>query len=258
MADLKPLETNNLQAKFAWERPERKDQAGSLIIFGGVSLKLKEVDTVFKASRDNGVGSVYALVPESLARVFKRDDPYLVPVNFDGYFGLTDQGIKTLQNEFSLADGLILADIGKSSSTEHKLAVQIARSFKPVIVTDSAISLLLNYHAELLTNPHITLILNLQNLQKLIKTSALKLDSAILSTSTLKSKLDLLAQFQTQIEAKIILTDEGRIIAVDSKKFISLVQDRTSLELASRLACWQIWSPKSYILEQAFIANADI
>lgn len=258
MADLKPLETKNLLAKFAWEKPERKDQAGSLIVIGGVSLKLKEVDTVFKSARACGIGYIYALVPESLAKVFKREDPYLVPVNYDGYYGLTESGQKTFSEEFALADSLILADIGKSSATEHKLALQISKSFKPVIITDSAINLLLSYHAELLTNPRITIILNFQNLQKLIKASGLQLQSALLSTQNLRSKLELLDQFSSQITANIILIDEGRALSTSGNYYLNLELTKEPLQLAAHFAAWQIWSPKSTILEQLFAANSEI
>lgn len=254
MANLAPLKTENLLAKFAWEKPERKDQAGSLIIFGGVSLKLKEVDTAFKSARAYGVGHIYALVPESLAKVFKRDDPYLVPVIFDGYYGLTESGQKTFTEEFSLADSLILADIGKSSATEHKLALQISKSFKPVIITDSAINLLLNYHSELLSNSKITIILNLQNLQKLIKATNIATHSALLSTQNLVSKLDVLGQFSSQVSSKLVLIEEGRVLAVDGQKYINLELSKEPLELSANLAAWQIWSPKSIFLEKLFAA----
>ncbi len=258
MANLKPLETKNLPAKFAWERPERKDQAGSLVIFGGVSLKLKEVDTAFKAARSFGLGSVYALVPESLAKVFKREDPYLIPVNFDGYYGLTDSGLKTFLEEFSLADSLILADIGKSSATEHKLALQISKSFKPVAITDSAIGLAISYHAELLENPNLSLILNLQNLQKLIKASGIKLSSAILSTQTLGAKLELLSQFQSQIKSRVILVDEGRVVSLSGNEYLNLEQSKEPLEIAAQLMAWQVWDPKSNFLEKLFAANSNL
>lgn len=258
MANLKRLETKDLPAKFAWERPERKDQAGSLVIFGGVSLKLKEVDTAFKAARSFGLGSVYALVPESLAKVFKREDPYLIPVNFDGYYGLTDPGLRTFLDEFSMADSLILADIGKSSATEHKLALQISKSFKPVAITDSAIGLAINYHTELLDNPRLSLILNLQNLQKLIKVSGIKLNTTMLSTQTLGAKLELLSQFQTQIKSRVILIDEGRVVALLGGEYINLEQNKEPLEIAAQLMAWQIWDPKASILEQLFAANSNL
>ena len=51
MANLKPLITDSLHDKLLWEKPERKDQSGSITILGGFNFKLKEVDTIFKAAK---------------------------------------------------------------------------------------------------------------------------------------------------------------------------------------------------------------
>lgn len=257
MSGLKPLDTTKLESKLAWEKPERKDQAGSLIIFGGVSLKLKEVDTIFKSAKSCGVGSAYALVPESLARVFKRDDQYLIPVNFDNYYGLSDTGQKTFLEEFGLADGLVLADIGNSSATERKLALAVVKTFKPVVIADSSVNLIFSYPTELLSNQSITLVVSLQNLQKIIKVSGLKLAKPLLSTSSFNQKLETLHELSSQIESKVVLVDDKKVLSVDYVSYISSNLKASSSEFCAHLICWQIWSPKSNILEQVFAATSE-
>ncbi len=258
MSTVKPFDTSGVAEKLAWERPERKDQAGSLTIFGGVSLKLKEVDTIFKSSKECGIGSVYALVPESLARVFKREEQCLIPINFDNYYGLSDLGYKTLLEELALADGLVLADIGASSATHHKLALAISKTFKPVIMTNSSLGLLQNYSNELKDNPNITFICSIQSLQKFIKSSGLKITKPLLSDSSFNMKLEVLHQLSTQIKLKVLLVDNKKLLLLNQDKYISIDLKDSDLELAARLICWQIWAPRSNMLEQSLAATSNI
>ena len=255
MADLEPLQTENLSEKFSWEKPERKDQAGSLVIFGGSSFKLKEVDSLFKAAKKYGVGVVSALVPESLAKVFKRDDPYLIPIALDSYFGLTDVGFKALQEESLLADGLILADIGNNSSTILKLARLASSSLKPVVLTDSTLSLILSHPNEILQNKLAVLVISFQNLQKLIKASNIELGEALTSQVGINKKIDTISKLSSSVQAKVVLIDEGRIISVDQDYYINLELESSTLELTAHLAAWDIWSPTTPFLERLFISN---
>jgi hypothetical protein len=255
MTKLNPFKTDGVDEKLSWEKPERKDQAGSLIIFGGASLKLKEVDSIFKSAKKYGVGQVSALVPESLSKVFKREDPYLIPLLYDSHFGLSDQGLRTFQDEFSLSDSLVLADLGRSSSTQLKIASQVAKSFKPVIITNSGFSLLNNFHTELLSNGSITVLLNLQNLQKLISVAKLNTSSPLLSSSSFKQIIDSLFEISNQIKAKIVLLEDGRIFSVNNSQYLNLKQEKTSEEFIAALSSWQIWSPKLKFLEQVFAAS---
>lgn len=254
MANLEPLQTENLTDKFAWEKPERKDQAGSLVIFGGLSFKLKEVDSIFKSAKAYGVGSVFALVPESLAKVFKRDDPYLIPMALDSYFGLTDAGVNKLKEEYALADALIVSDIGNNSSTILKLAKLISNSIKPVILTDSAIALVLSFTSEILQNPRTVLILNFQNLQKLIKTSGIELTEPLTSNLSISKKIEITNQFSNRIKANLVLIDEKRVIASSDNIYLNQDLKIPTLNLAARLAAWSIWSPSTSFLEQVAIS----
>jgi hypothetical protein len=258
MATLKPLDTSKLESKLAWERPERKDQAGKLALFGGVSLKLKEVDTIFQQATKYGVGSAVALVPESLAKVFKRKDQYLVPVILDHYFGLTDAGLETVQEELFLTNALILADIGNSSATGLRLAKVVSNSFKTVIISDSSATLAISYPNEILANPNVVLVLNLQNLQKIIQASKIKLSGSLNSTQSFQERLKLLAELNTQISAKIILSEDKRVVAVESDSFLNLQTTISQLELCANLAAWRVWAPQILFLEQLFAAAANL
>ncbi len=256
MAKLNPFNSEGVVEKLSWEKPERKDQAGSIIIFGGSSFKLKEVDTIFKKAKASGIGQASALVPESLAKGFKRDDPYLVPIALDNYFGLADSGYKTLQEELSLTEALILADVGNNSSTGLKLAKLVSNSVKPTFLTNSAASLFSNYANEVLKNPNLTLVINLQNLQKLVKASSIKLSTSLSSDQGINKKIDSLSKIQEQIKSKIVLIDEGRVVSVDQQYYLNLELDSSDLSLVADLACWSIWSPNSSFLEQLFISNS--
>ncbi|HRV76077.1 MAG: hypothetical protein H6799_03675 [Candidatus Nomurabacteria bacterium] len=252
MPGLHPLDTTNLSSKLSWEKPERKDQAGSIVILGGVSLKLKEVDTIFKSANKAGIGNIQTLVPESLARVFKREEQLLTGLIFDNYYGLTDVGQKLLLEELAMSDGLILADIGSSSATEYKLALAISKTYKPVVITDSAINLVLHYPDEILNNEKISLVINFKNLQKIIKISDVKLTKPLLSSSSFNQITEVLSILDKHIQANIVLHDENRIIATEDNFYYSQKTNELSLEVAALLLCWQIWTPRFKLLEQLY------
>jgi hypothetical protein len=255
--------------KLSWEKPERKDQAGSLVVFGGVGLKLKEINSIFSSAKTAGASSVVILVPESLARGFKLAESILNPVSFNSHFGLTDSGLRKVRDEFGLVDALILADLGRNSETQFKLLNLISHSYKPVIVTSFAAELFSSELDQLSANPNITLILNFPQFQKLYKTLTLKtvneknIYPALppLSTQSLKLKIKVLATFQTRVAANIILVEEGHVIATSSNKidgrYLRLNFGKDIERLISRLALWQVWAPGAPLLEQLFMASSS-
>lgn len=255
MAQIKPLQTEGLLEEYQWEKPERKDQAGSLVIFGGASLKLKEVDSIYKSAVKKGVGQIQTLVPESLAKSFKRDFNPLVPIKFDGYFGLTEEGAKTLQEEVAMSDATIIADVGKSSATHLTLAKILPKSFKPIIITSSAVSFILNFTEDLLGGPSNLLVLDLQNFQRLIKVSKISVDYKLSSNSPLARIIESLHKFQSQVESKVIVITNNIAIASSGNTFFSTrVTNQESL--IAGLATWSIWSPEANLTDLLYLASS--
>lgn len=259
MLNLIPLQTEGLAEKLLWEKPERRDQAGQILIFGGASLKLKTVDQIYKQVTKLG-SSATVLVPESLASSFKLKAPILQPVKFDNYFGLTEQGQRTLLTELASANCLILADSGNNSSTAKHLALAIAHSIKPIILTEGSLSLSLSYTLEILQNPNLTILTSPSSLRKIqkaaFKAASKKLQFPVLPSSRASAKLNALLELQELFPAKIILFDAQFILAADSKTSTYLIQElKFSQEhFAAQLACWQLWVPKANFLHQIFIS----
>ena len=258
MPDLTPLQTEGLAEKLLWEKPERRDQAGSILIFGGASLKLKTVDLIYKTVQKLGARPT-VLVPESLAVSFKLKAPVLQPIRFDNYFGLTEQGQKTLATELALADALVLADSGKNSSTTKHLAALTSFSFKPIVITEGSLNLILEYHYELLQNPNITIILNSAALQKFQRIIPQKLEFPISLSSGAAARLNSLLELQSIYQSRVILFEDNLILAIDSASSQYLLQ-KTKLNLeqfSASLVCWQVWAPKAKPLQQVFMASSQ-
>lgn len=258
--------------RLSWEKPERKDQAGSLVVFGGVGLKLKEINSIFSSAKTAGASSVVILVPESLARGFKLAESILNPVMFNSHFGLTDSGLRKVRDEFGLGDALILGDLGRNSETQFKLLNLISHSYKPVIVTSFAAELFSSELDQLSANPKITLILNFSQFQKLCKTLTIKTIKTVnnkntnpvllpLSTQSIKIKTKVLAAVQARVAANIILVDEGQVISTSPNdmdgQYLRLKLNKDIEELISHLALWQVWAPGAPFLEQLFLASSS-
>lgn len=256
MSKLKPFNSEGIVEKLSWEKPERRDQAGSILIFGGASLKLKSVDLIYKKVRELG-SKPTVLIPESLAKGFKVDLSVMSAIKFDNYFGLTEEGQKTLTEEFAMTDALILADSGKNSSTTNRLARAISHSFKPLIITEGSLSLILNYPEEFLHSPNLTILATASSLQKIQRSLSKNLEFPVKLSSGPAAKLNSLLEFQEIFRARFILFEDGLILAVDSEKNEYLLQkSKISQEhFSANLACWQIWAPKAAPLEQLLLAS---
>ncbi len=256
MPTLTPLETDGLADKLSWHKPERKDQAGRVVIFGGASLKLKSVDLIYKKVINLG-STPSVLIPETLSRGFKLNPSILQPIKFDNYFGLTEQGQKTLSEEFAMADALVLADSGKNSSTANRLAQTVAHSFKPVIITEGSLNLIFSYLEELLHNSYLIIFLSPASLQKIQKALKQKVERLVSLNSGAAAKLKSLLELQNYFQARLVLLEDKLVLAVDEESSTYIMQ-KTKLseeQLAASLACWQIWAPKVDFLSQLYISS---
>lgn len=248
MAELKRFDPTEALSKLSWQKPERRDQAGRVLIIGGFNSKLKDTNSIYSAAISSGVGSASVLVPESLARAFKIKSLDLVGLHLDHYFGLTDQGERVLKEELHFSDALIVADTGSNSQTSLKLAKIISDSLVPTTLSLESSPFLISHSAELIENARLTLILTLPTLQKIIKNLSLATSKPLLTTSQPNQKTELLAEVQSQVPATLVLIDDGLVYYSDKNFYIRRDLNLSSQELAAKLTAWSIWAPTESVL----------
>ena len=54
-----------------WEKPERRDLAGKLLIVGGSAGGIHDVAQAFEVAKESGIGETRVLVPETLKKLLK-------------------------------------------------------------------------------------------------------------------------------------------------------------------------------------------
>jgi hypothetical protein len=221
-------------------KPERRDQAGQILILGGLSFKLSTVNSFFKKIVALG-SSATICVPKSLAKVFKRGLPELLELDFDSYFGITDQGTKTLQDHIYHAGSLILADTGSNSKTALSLAKIISDSTRQIIISPQSLNLLLAFAIPALNNPRVTIFTDLGGLQKIIKLTPHPLE--LLSSSNLNQRIEVLKGLREHYPAQIILITEGQVLAIEEELYLAQNLESNPEGLIASFTCWQIWNP---------------
>ena len=65
----KQTSTSPLFPSVSWSRPERRDQAGKLLIIGGSAGNFRAVALAYETALKTGIGEVKVLVPDSLKKM---------------------------------------------------------------------------------------------------------------------------------------------------------------------------------------------
>ena len=164
-----------------WERPERRDQAGSLLIIGGSTHAFIAVHDAFQAATEAGIGQARALVPEQLRKLTKHFPSIAYAESTStGFFG--GKSFETMLYAAAACDGVMLAgDVGRNSETAITFA-QFVRTYNgPLAITKDAFDCLYSESGFLAQRENTLLVLAEGQLQRFLKEQA----SPIALTSTL-------------------------------------------------------------------------
>ncbi len=204
-----------------WERPERLDQAGKLLIVGGSSNGLRAVADAYETARSCGIGLLRILLPDIL-RKLTRTMPNIdyAPSTISGSF--SGGGRETLMFHAAAADGVLLAgDIGRSSETSLLLSEFVKSYHGPLVVTKDAFDILAGDYLFLAKRPQTLLVITLAQLRRMA--TDLKWPHAIsldLDFVPLVERLHQLSEAYPVLiisrqYQKLLLLDNGQVIVSD-------------------------------------------
>lgn len=236
-----------LYPEIEWNKPERRNQAGKLLIIGGDLHNLGAPSQAYETAKKTGVGSIKLVLPDKTKRLVGSvmPDALFVPSTATGEF--SHRATSELLDESVWADGLLMpGDNGRNSETTI-LFESIMHSYKDLVVlTRDAVDILIHQPDALLERPRTTLVLSFAQLQKLVKHYG--------QTSPLTFTMDLVKlteylHFLTQKTAASIVTLHqkqlivacGGIISTTKIEFEDSLLWRT--EFASAAVCYQMWNP---------------
>jgi NAD(P)H-hydrate repair Nnr-like enzyme with NAD(P)H-hydrate dehydratase domain len=160
---------NPLYPNLEWERPERKDLAGRLLIIGGSTGSFHGVADAYRVSLNAGLGEARALIPESLRKI-TVDFPNIsyAPANSTGSFSLKARDNLLFSAQW--ADGVLLSgEYGRNSETSVVLS-ELIRSYNGFItITKDAIDLLHTEIKNILSKDKTIIVCSYSQLQKIGK-----------------------------------------------------------------------------------------
>ncbi len=211
-ADKKPL-----FPELEWEKPERRDQRGKLVIIGGTKLGFAAVANAYQEALDDGAGYVRAVVPDALkAMLYNLEDVLFTPSNISGAFAReAEDGMKAALGWADTA--LLIGDAGRNSETAICFEHLLQQMPTPCVITRDAIDLLKLSPGLLLEREKTILVASFAQLQKLLqnvyfpRSLVFSMHLAQLVEVMHKATLSYPAMIVTYHSEQLIIAYDGRV-----------------------------------------------
>ena len=159
-----------LFADLEWSKPERRDQAGRLLIVGGNKLGFAAVAESYQSALGAGVGSVKVLLPDCLKISIPAS---MTDVMFSACTpsgGLSKDALPELRASSEWSSGLLLiGDAGRNAETALLYEDFISSHKGQLTVTRDAVDLVKNNPTLLAERPDTLLVVSFAQLQKLFQ-----------------------------------------------------------------------------------------
>lgn len=230
-----------------WEKPERRDLAGKLLVVGGSTGGIHDVAQAFETAKESGIGEARALVPENLKKLTKHIAGIdFLPATATGNFSL--KGSDELLLMASQVDGVLLpGNIGRNSETAMLLA-DLLRSYNgKLCATKDAIDALYGEANNLLKRPYTLLVVSFAQLQRLAR--EVKSSVAFRSDMDFLIFLERLQHFSLNHEATIITKHHDHILLAANGKIVSTERKDLSelwcIDVASKAMTFWLHHPKN-------------
>jgi ADP-dependent NAD(P)H-hydrate dehydratase / NAD(P)H-hydrate epimerase len=151
-----------------WSKPERRDQAGKLLIVGGNKLGFSAVAEGYQQALTTGAGQARVLIPSCLKGTIP---PTLLDVLFAACTtsgGLSKEALPELRAASEWSEGvLLIGDAGRNAETALAYEEFIQTLEKPLTITRDAIDLIKNNPSLLADRPNTLIVASFAQVQKL-------------------------------------------------------------------------------------------
>lgn len=230
-----------------WEKPERRDLAGKLLIVGGSAGGIHDVAQAFEMAKESGVGEVRALVPETLKKLTKHIPGIsFLSATATGNFSL--KGKEELLLMASQVDGVLLpGNIGRNSETAMLLADLLMSYNGKLCITKDAVDALYGEASNLLKRPDTLLVVSFAQLQRLAR--EVKSPVAFRSDMDFLIFIEKLHDFSLKCQAMIVTKHQDQILlAVDGNIISTERKDLSELwcvDVTSKAVTFWIHHPKN-------------
>ena len=241
-------ESAPLFPELEWNKPERRDQAGRILIVGGTVHELNAPARAFEYVKKTGIGSTKIALPNKTKRLVGPTLPEAVflPSTTSGEF--SHEGARELLEYALWADTVLLTGENGRNSQTTILFEELLRTYSgEVILTKDAVDILQSHPNTLLNRTHTTLVVSFAQLQKLVQNFGVS--TPLTFTMGLVQLVDFLHMFTAEHPVAIITLHSNQLITafngrVSTTKLGGESDSRQwRLQTASIAACFNTWNP---------------
>ena len=230
-----------------WNKPERKNQAGRLLIVGGNKLGFAAVAESYQNAKDTGAGEVRALVPDALKKTMPKTltDILFTPSNPSG--GISKDALAELQAASEWASGvLLIGDSGRNSETAITYEHFIQMYSGPLTVTRDAIDLVKNNPSLLAEREDTMIVASFAQLQKLFQ--GVYYPKMLTFNMQLLQLVEALHKFTITYPCTIVTLHKESLIIASGGKVITQAWSQPMAiwrgSVATQAASYWLWNPK--------------
>lgn len=231
-----------------WNKPERRDQAGRLLVIGGNVHNLNAPAKAFETVKKFGIGDVRVALPDKTRKLVTDVLPEAIflPSTLSGEF--SSKAEHELLEYAQWADTLLLpGNFGRNSQVSILLETLLDSYTGQVVMSCDGIDNTVGMGMKLLARENTTLVLSFAQLQKLAK--PLPLSYPVVFNMDLVKLVTVLHEITSERPAAILTLHNNQILAavngrVSTTKYdISDTPLKWRVKAASIAACFQTWNP---------------
>lgn len=227
-----------------WGKPERRDQAGKLLVVGGNKLGFAAVAEGYQTALQTGAGQVKVLLPDCLK---KSVPPILTDVIFAACTpsgGLSKDAMAELRASSAWVDGvLLIGDAGRNAETALAYEDFIANYHGPLTVSRDAIDLVKNGPDLLVSRSDTLIIASFAQVQKLF--AGVYYPKVLTFSMQLMQLVEALHKFTITYPCTIVTLHKDTLIVANNGQVVTqLWQEPMAIwrgSVATRAACYWLW-----------------
>ena len=234
-----------------WSKPERRDQAGNLLIIGGNKLGFAAVAESYQTALETGIGHVKVLVPDCLKRTIPPiiTDVIYAPCNTSG--GLSGDAKNDLMAAAAWSDGtLLIGDAGRNSETAVLYEHFIKDYSGLLTISRDAIDLIKNDSRLIAERPDTLIVASFAQVQKLFQ--GVYYPKMLTFNMQLLQLVEALHKFSTTYPCTLVTLHKDTIIIASGGEVITQSWENPMAiwrgQVATKAAGYGLWN-KGKLLE---------
>jgi hypothetical protein len=236
-----------LYPELEWNKPERRDQAGQILIIGGYLHNLGAPGQAYEYCKKQGVGDLRIALPSKLKGLVGSTLPNAIFLPSTASGELAHDGLEELILQANWANTLLLTgDLGRNSQTTLLVADLLSQTNLSAVLTKDAIDSLKNTPEIMFERENTTLILSFAQLQTLTK--QIGWPKATTFSMGLVQLVELLHELTINYPVNLVTLHQNHFIVASKGQISTTKTDEDEekqwrVKAASIAACYQTWNP---------------